>query len=891
MRTTSLGQEVSFTQILPLLNVPVRTTVLPAILSCPCCQGNRLHVYRDSVEQQDWFYCRGCKTAGDMIELAAAAWKLDLPSTIRKLLESNVPLGEHACLPDTVAGYLKDHVKFRARLRQFWKEIQGYTRQNEMVVQEVFRSLGLPIPSGEWLRRASQLVGVSNREMVKQYMTGTDDGPRKGKLPRHALTGDGWNFMLVLPYYDLPGHMCGILLAGLDKRRQPSLAFFPIAGASASREAGLAMLDNVTLPPHQAFGRALFVLTDPFAALRMQLRHLRESEIPLPVTAAYTGTNAQTVATWQNLKHEEVICWSPTGGLEAVIQAKRADAAVSTLVTTDTALAGSVTRQTPGDWLHRVKRAATHWQLDVRRRLREQSREDVESTILSLEMSHQQYEQFVRDCDPELQARLEGIRDHVGTIRQVKCCNKVVCEQAGRWQVDDELICDAIVRIEQVITSRRGRTYYKGLILFNDQEVPFLDRSEEIERRGFEWLQHHLTNVAHAGVIHYSLLWTKRLANLAMLFHKPDLIRGVEQIGWDDARLRFQFPKFAILPGGELDTSLHCLYDHAGIPARLAPLPDGDVASSVLRSLSERHDEGGLVWATAAAVAANLLAPAINQEPRGVLLDGDGAQAVGSSAAILMGCPELHKAAQDSIIALVQEKLDPHTWPAVLRNQPNRSLDPGLWLTTPEARRLIVSLPETAVQVLGLRQSWHVIRCGRSLGSLQLTAESVPAILPHYLRDVCERRFLSTGGAALVTLDDVLVDMAAWFGRAGGDVAAVRDARDYLQPAGATPPCDFFVRLVAYAAGYEEVFVGREQINPEADVLYLADEPQVWISQSAVSNTAREYGHVPLDALLATKVLMAEGALIAETRRHGMLGWLLHRDWWDTRWKKLVSKD
>ena len=74
--------------MLPLLDVAVKSNALPAIATCPLCHTeSQLRVVLDAVTGGEWAYCLTCKFSGDMIALAARAWKLGIPATLRRLAE------------------------------------------------------------------------------------------------------------------------------------------------------------------------------------------------------------------------------------------------------------------------------------------------------------------------------------------------------------------------------------------------------------------------------------------------------------------------------------------------------------------------------------------------------------------------------------------------------------------------------------------------------------------------------------------------------------------------------------------------------------------------------------------------------------------------------------
>ena len=107
----SLNDRLCWTRLLPALGVEnIRTTALPQIFHCPGCHAQQLHVYDDRVCGGQWAYCRGCNFSGDLIELAAHVWQIDVPAALAKLEALglfDVPLTDNE-----VQSHQQDHVDY-----------------------------------------------------------------------------------------------------------------------------------------------------------------------------------------------------------------------------------------------------------------------------------------------------------------------------------------------------------------------------------------------------------------------------------------------------------------------------------------------------------------------------------------------------------------------------------------------------------------------------------------------------------------------------------------------------------------------------------------------------------------------------------------------------------
>ena len=159
--------------------------------------------------------------------------------------------------------------------------------------------------------------------------------------------------MLVIAFQDLPGRICGFLFIG--RNADPAagdLVYKPLKFGSSrqgTRQAGLAMLPSLLAEPSPLLGDKAFVMTDPFVALRLQLRYMRSQSSMLPLVLAYFGPRAATrnVITQLPPRHWIFCGTSP----EMIRQARAARARVSPYRVVEEQL--SLRMLLPEQWLHR----------------------------------------------------------------------------------------------------------------------------------------------------------------------------------------------------------------------------------------------------------------------------------------------------------------------------------------------------------------------------------------------------------------------------------------------------------------------------------------------------------------------------------------------------------
>jgi hypothetical protein len=87
--TRSLNAHVPHRRLLDLLGCQVRTHSLPQLA---ICRKGGMQIYHDHIDNGVWYCCRVCNRSGDLIELAARTWKLDLPQAITQLARKGFDL-------------------------------------------------------------------------------------------------------------------------------------------------------------------------------------------------------------------------------------------------------------------------------------------------------------------------------------------------------------------------------------------------------------------------------------------------------------------------------------------------------------------------------------------------------------------------------------------------------------------------------------------------------------------------------------------------------------------------------------------------------------------------------------------------------------------------------
>ncbi len=156
----SLGGLLSWLRVLPALGIEVSTGILPVTATCPLCQGGNFQVVDDRVLGGQWCSCRGCKFTGDLIELVARVWNVSIPAAIVRL--ADLDLVAERVSPESIDGYVRDHVQYRQRLNQFWERAQQQIRSpKSFPLRQLLQRFGMrdQVCGPDWPERMGRFVG------------------------------------------------------------------------------------------------------------------------------------------------------------------------------------------------------------------------------------------------------------------------------------------------------------------------------------------------------------------------------------------------------------------------------------------------------------------------------------------------------------------------------------------------------------------------------------------------------------------------------------------------------------------------------------------------------------------------------------------------------------
>ncbi len=759
---------------------------LPARSPCPVCRGDRLTIYQDTTTGSDWGYCFDCKFRGDMIELAAATWKVSIQDAANRLAHSGVPIPPDSLTEERLATYITRTVEHYRRLTAVWeKSRQQLLYGHCPEANTLRRRLGLTENfSRDRLRDGpAKLFGVIGWKALQNAVR-----PCRHRWPGEddrLLHGPGWRDLLLVPHWSAPGRIAGFYVIGRHGNLQDRV-YVPVwfVGANnSSRDAGLAGLEAILDLP----AARVIAVQDQLLLLRLQMRNFHHSLRPLPMVAWYAGPGGTTGSSWSSLGAQRVVHWARKITAPLLLQCQKTGG--------DLVLAGPQTNgerawhhflrsYQPSDLTQKLLRDAKPWQDRVARWLREAPEAEVTSVIHHLTTAGHDARALFYECDPK---NTVVKRQILPAIRQVNLQGRLYTERNGRWYSAgkkpgvEKLLLNGVVRFNHIVLRGPKRVEYHGVLHLNDRMIPFMVY-------GKQWylnLLDRLNELALQAGVRLYWSWRAPIHRIALAFHEPQIVKGKTGLGWTGQGFRF---RHFTIRGGQSRTHEDWLLPD-GCPG--PQTPSSRLTKLGITQLGIEGLDAQWGWAMTISVLSSILAPSAGLAgPRTLVVGKYVSQAVEHLLSVY-GIPTklLHYLPKSP---LVRTPKWPHRWPLHLRLDGHvREGDLHAWLLSSGFPWAMVSCEPLQSRVVLCHGGYVSIEMQEVLHG-HLAQMPMQDMLLAYLRDFSRRWSGANGGPAVWTkiredragtpsLDpieehwrDVQHDLAAWLTSLGGNASQIR---------------------------------------------------------------------------------------------------------------------
>jgi hypothetical protein len=849
-KMTPVGDRFHWTRVLPVLGIHDHASLATSSVSCGICHQDRMLVFEDQVLGGPWFYCNRCEFSGDAFALASRVWQSDLQTaSLRLILGLFGKVSPSDPLARDVAVHCERVTAPLQRAASFWKTCQAAGPGRPAPILQ--RLWGIPtdyrLGLDLWLQRGGRLIGTTTTSDVDAALDDRHVEPRVRTLRNNAprrprsriFPGSGWDGLLVVPYHDLPGRICGFLFVGRNGRWPDDYVWYPVLDAGVVRQqpsTGLAMFDAVwsnTGPP--------VVLTgDPRVALKMQLDALQHQSVGLQLAALWSGAEsvASTAAPALKALRRPAVLVDLEERPDVVRLALDTGSQISEK-RTPVGIAGTLAYAIHCKHAVDPERAAA-------RRLVDCSPDRVADQLLKMSLQSGERRRLANHLPDTL---AESVHQESDSDRIVQLGTLTVIESGRVWRDSRHRpLSDAVVRIDRLVHfPGKPHPSVSGRVIFRDRSVPFQGTLPE---RGLLRLISQACLSAGSVPPIFDPTIRNRVQEIAQLIEPPAVCVGLTEPGWDDPSASLRFPRVTIGHGGRIDPPLPSAGD---LPGQCFSFPESLILPARVALL---HDDPGIAagWVGLAGFAAALLAPAFRSTPSRLIVTGEAA---------VMGVRGIYSGLEATSAAIYR------AWPVLPPPQVRPGPEFELVEKLPPGGAMVVR-PET-LETLTAFSGWAGLADDRTPDAAMFMGfrQQAAGFFLVYLQDLMSRHLaLEHCGCFLASL---LTDMGHWVKRlCGRPSPAITEALTNLQR---DTPAAHAVSVVALLRR-----LPGDAILPEKD--------RHWVSTASIRALEVSLGRPAIPMAQIVAALDAVGALITRSDRKGQDGLLLRSDWAQGRLRK-----
>ena len=855
---------------LSALGVEPESPAFPAVVDCPLCQQNTLHLFDDIATDGIWLYCNSCFAHGNIITFGAQIWNTSLPAVLTRFADLGfIAPGEG----DLRAGdYERSYTKAQAA-SAFWEAAASQIwNHGDDILAVRLRELGMQ----HEIAACQGLVGVAHIDQISELCAAMGRSKPVALRPRAPS--------VVFPYYDLPGRFTGFLLVQYDDDFATKTSYISRAYKKRKADAGYWHLISALLPATQLLRNRMFVVDDPFWALSAQCLQLKYSQPLLPLAASYNGAEATSYGrNWQSFYPATRLFQGRVSTPELVSQVSAAKGYVCVAPLDKK----EHPRRTPNYTVSRlaaINSVAETWQTNLINTLTASNELTAFAFATRLRIPLERLQAFFHKYGDKFSPKFaEKVIDTVKVTPAAPTRifrRWTLVERDNQWWTQSgQPVCNIRPVISKIIQTDDGEKIYSGQIYHGGEIYEFTDSAEKIERMGL--LAYAFAHMAPLGkLVTYDRQWNSKSHLLAIQLYPPTLEVISSKIGWDENTSVFRLGNYCITNSGEIATT-------PSLPNRRlkASFPEPVlVAPITIRQFLTPTPQNAFVWNVFSAITAGLVAPILRKDPVATIISGPAFNTAAKIGAAL-NCAHIQTSALRKYEAsmFVVEAAQEHGWPVFVSHAFNDAL-----LSTAVSKchnqAVFARMPEDS-SVVGAGYGWQSIAGDAPAPDTDFSA--LQYVLPSYIQRLlkirmgfaAQNKYLPTG---------VLQDLHGWLQETYDATFHLPQAANQL-----TTPADAHKALMqelnrAIQAGKIAV-IPRPRRRDQPSNYVLRRKDHWWLNRRAIDNYFGACKNIPPNWLAIIDLMSSEGVYAGDETVHKLPGILVDARWCDQFWEDYDS--
>lgn len=604
---------LQFQAVAPLLGL--ETTAKSTVnAKCPYCGAHAWTIYQDNRSLEEWHYCSQCKVSGSILAMAAEHLGLTESAALDYLAEKL-----NLIISPTDRNAFETTRNSRLRFKLAWSEAQENMKYVKREQHQYLQSLGWQRPSTMGIERflegPGQLYGLLSSDAANSHLRNLF-----GKTPQ---------MMAVVPYFRTPTDIGAF--ACFPRHREVFVTYPSAANAShAGEEIGFAGLPLVS----QSQSQHIVITSMLSPMIMLQMHNFNSSRIPLPLLGTRFSILHSRERQWSIFSGRNLILWERKPTANILHQAMMTDASL-------TFLGPDSSRQQPEEvsgsrwwnWVHHqpatdgvsklIRNASPYEQA-----LKNWARIATPKEKTNLLQDAEQYSTLVYDfvyktIQPGIKSnfgkRITVAIKHRGPSVQGLGGHTVLIERKGKWYSrSGHVRLAGILRINYIVVRKDSREYV-GTLTSGKKVADF---RVPIKKANWTWLRNF---ALENQILLQSDVFVNQHRNhktenfcpfdAACRFHTPEIVRGLEEVGWDGEGFQFRHAK--LVQGTFRQIPDFTFAEDVPGPQQTQCRLTDDVCAS----LSRDNPEMEATWALAIAVASQVTAVAVGLPTQGIWIE------------------------------------------------------------------------------------------------------------------------------------------------------------------------------------------------------------------------------------------------------------------------------
>lgn len=709
--------------------------------NCPVCKTGKISIFKDIETKGFRYYCSTCNKSYNSVELLMQAQSI---SNYKLAIEEI--LKELGLNPDnfTKDRYLQNYTAYQERKTEInvimskanWHLVNNMPSLSVSLLEsnglwDGFTSDKINAVFGDilgclnWLQFNALIQHIECTGLTKQAFRGRD--------------------CFVLPLEITPGQIASVILWDTANRQ----ALKPIKSIEIN-EGGILGLRDI----HETNECILFNnITD-----YLKLRRLWFSDnITKPPFACCVSRNRENFHYNTNLAlsflgQDKVIFWDYGHQTEIINYARqlkdRGFIATKPYIAPD-----GVATITYSNNLHKllsdIRKHAEPWQVALKDWLIDKV--PVEQIVfveqLSPRLSNEEIESLKNVCSVTEWNRIKHCFETKANIESFRYNNDLIIIRPdlglykfnqGTETTGEELISEVYPEVQEV-TVIDSKTYMSGIIHFQDNEIPFTETEETIRRDIGNWLTAKC--VETFGFPRINQQYRRKLLDIVLTWKKPVVKKSIGHIGWQPTTNSWVFPLFEITQGKFVGTSGNpsSIY----LPGTTLDYTKIEFPGPIQLNRWTSSSSSVPLFSLLICLLHNLIAPTINKNTKGIVLNGDFDQCnklvnfVGRSLGLVSMACKTTMTREDVIDIATMEKK--HHFPVILQTNNFEGKAWKYWMSFLGGRNCIVTASHRALNKLIATDQWLIVNVPMmDDDNLSMIFDGFTDLIPLVLRSVQE---------------------------------------------------------------------------------------------------------------------------------------------------------